>query len=120
MQNNNEKHHVESDPSFMRCVLEADLQKDSSKALYWRRVYAASKMDGSDGGDSRRCATRVYQLVVFRQSTDVGIKFWYDFKNNYAKMDICPLGQKIIEHTKKGDLKPEIIASKLGVSINGK
>jgi hypothetical protein len=97
------KQTVESGTFYMRMVLEKDIIKHPE---YWHLVKSTAK---SADGDSRAVCTRIYQLYINDKPTDVGIKFFYDYRVGKAKADFDIVALKVMEHQVKGDLDLEII-----------
>jgi len=87
----------------MRCVLEDDISKFSldNNNVYFQKVKDTSK-DGD--GHTRLCYTTIYQLVVYNTPRKFYIHFYYDLREDHAKVDISPIIAKILEHKRELDI----------------
>ncbi len=112
MEVNMAKHHAVSDTSFMRCILEEEVKRSPE---FWHKIESTEKEAGSKDGNNRKVATVTYQLYIFGRPTDIVIKFFYDHRKNFAEFDVCPVGQKVLQHSIQGDMNEEIIAEVLGL-----
>lgn len=81
---------------------------------YWRKISDTIKLGGCSGdGKTRQAATRVYQLIFLGKPTDITIKFYYDDRLDYGKMDICPIGENALKYMIKGEYNEKEIAGKI-------
>ena len=94
-------HKVVTDTVIMRSILEAEFEKNPQ---WWKKIADTTKMAGNAGaGETRKAATRYYQLIVQGHPTDVIIKFYFDGRSDYAKMNLCPIGRHALQHMIKGN-----------------
>lgn len=63
-----------NEPSSIRLTLEKEIE---SQPQFWRKVHDSAK---TTDGDTRKCFTRVYELIIMGEPTSIGIKFFYDYR----------------------------------------
>jgi hypothetical protein len=99
------KQTIESnEPSSIRLTLEKQIE---SEPQFWRKVHDSAK---TTDGDTRKCFTRIYELIIMGEPTGIGIKFFYDYRRggkSVATFDAIAI--KALTHQIKGDYQEKII-----------
>ncbi len=100
----NKVQRMQGSPNFMRCVLEKDIASFNwdNGVVYFQKVKDTSR-DGD--GRVRLVYTSIYQLVLVGKPRNFYIHFYYDQRENYAKVDISPIISKILAHRDNLDVQ---------------
>lgn len=97
------KQIVASNTAFMRMFLEKELEKNPK---WWKLIHSSEKC--SDG-ESRKCFTKIYQLIIEGEPTNFGVKFIYDYRVKKAEADFDIVSLKVLSHQKDDDFDPKKI-----------
>jgi hypothetical protein len=108
----NKNQHIQGTPHVMRCIFEKDIASLKWDGKYWFNLIQDTSRDGD--GKTRLCHTKIYQLYKDQEPCMIGIfgkkvgifaHFYYDLRDNYAKVDISPVASKFLEHKQDLDVK---------------
>jgi hypothetical protein len=94
---------IEGKCSFIRKVLEQEVEKSP----FFKTIHNTVK---DSDGDSRKVCVRSYRLCLKNEDTNFMVKFFYDYRNDIAKMYFDMVSEKALSHMVKGDFDPEKIS----------